>query len=201
MADNCSLLCSVLLSVRCHADMAICLDCISTFPASGLTGVGGIQSSWQHEKKENFGQRVDRTLWHGTGWAPVDGMDDFWFKSPVNGLTGHSGMAQVGFKLLEWPAFGSIFGQWFDWLWRLCWSELLTEVTLQLTEVVVQTTELDLSSCVWPFAEMILWISCFDRDPYGQVGRSARDVVGPGAFFRGDVDESEILANGQDAND
>ncbi|GMH25348.1 hypothetical protein Nepgr_027191 [Nepenthes gracilis] len=56
----------------------------STFPVNGLTGVGGMWSSWQHEKKENFGQRVDRTLWHGTGWALADGMDGIWFKFSVN---------------------------------------------------------------------------------------------------------------------
>ncbi|GMH19092.1 hypothetical protein Nepgr_020933 [Nepenthes gracilis] len=34
-------------------------------------------------------------------------MDSFWLKFSVNDLTGHSGMAQVGFKLMEWPDFGS----------------------------------------------------------------------------------------------
>ncbi|GMH22807.1 hypothetical protein Nepgr_024650 [Nepenthes gracilis] len=81
----------------------------SNFPVNGLTGFGGMWSSWQHEKRENFdqrvdrlcgmdgmdgfsGQRVDRTLWHGPGWAPADGRDDFWLKFSINDLTGHSGM-------------------------------------------------------------------------------------------------------------
>ncbi|GMH16229.1 hypothetical protein Nepgr_018070 [Nepenthes gracilis] len=78
------------------------------------------------------------TLWHGSGWAPADGMDGFWLKFLVYGLTGHSGMAQVSHKLMEWPAFGSIFGQCFDSLWRL-WGAWLREKKEKFSQRVDRT--------------------------------------------------------------
>ncbi|GMH13896.1 hypothetical protein Nepgr_015737 [Nepenthes gracilis] len=104
----------------------------SNFPVNGLNGFGGMWSSWQHEKRENFGRKVDRTLWHGSSWAPADGMDSCWLKFLVNslteivawirvhgcmkrrkslvkGLTRYSGMDQLGFRLMEQTAFGLVF--------------------------------------------------------------------------------------------